>query len=308
MTRDDARAGARATTGGQRRWVPWIFVAAVLGGVIGGALAARVTPVYTSEMLIGVAPPPLPESLVSSTVGFEIGTVADMVSQQIKSRTRLERLIKEFDLYKDERRRDILENIVEHMRNSIAIDVIERGDAVVYRVTFVGTEPQTVMKVTERLAALFIKEHEEDRHLLAQSTQAFLTDSLEETRRRLVERHAQLRAAREKRQPEAETLAIEYEVLQTTYKDLSFKVEESRIAADVEGTGRGAQLRVIEGARVPERPIAPDWRKYLGAGAGSGAVMGGLVLLLGATRPVRRHDQTLDAELSASDDNPAASN
>ena len=158
---------------------------------------------------------------------------------------------------------------------------MEHGDA--FRVGFIGTDPRTVMKVAQRLASLFIEENLRDREVLAEGTNQFLLAQLEDVRRRLVEQNKQLRAAREKGQPEAETLAIEYEVLQATFKDLSAKMEESRIATNLERRQIGEQFKLLDPARVPERPIAPDWREYVGIGAGAGAAIGVLVLLLGPT-------------------------
>ncbi len=47
-----------------------------------------------------------------------------------------------------------MEDIVEKMRTDIRVDVV-KGDA--FRVSYIGGEPRTVMKVTERLASLFIE-------------------------------------------------------------------------------------------------------------------------------------------------------
>jgi uncharacterized protein involved in exopolysaccharide biosynthesis len=316
MTTNDDRPGRQPPTVRWRRWTPWILVPAILGALIGGAIAARATPVYRSETLVRVAPQRIPGSLVPSTASDRIDHLR-MTSQQILSRTRLqilsrtrlERMIEEFDLYNEERRRgDDPEEIFEHMRQNVELNVaaIERGDAVVFRIAFTGTEPRTVMRVAEGLTALFVRENLRNGELLAEGAHAFLTHSLEEARRRLRERHTQLRAAREKRQPEAETLAIEYEVLQTTLKDLSAKNEEARIAIDFERHQIGEQLRVIDGARLPERPIAPDWREYVAVGAGGGGAIGGVVLLLGPARSLRRRRDTLHNEAPVSNESPSS--
>ena len=180
------------------------------------------------------------------------------ISQQILSRTRLERVIQDFDLYKEERRTGVLEEIVDRMRKNIEVRVEDGGTLAV---GFIGTDPRTVMKVTERLAALFIEENLREREVLAEGTSQFLMAQLEDARRRLMELNKQLRAAREKGQPEAETLAIEYEVQQATFKDLLAKIEESRLAANLERRQIGEQFKLLDPARLPERPIAPDWRQ-----------------------------------------------
>ena len=283
-------------------WKAWILIPAILGAAIGAAVAARTKPLYRSDTLILVVPQRISESYVRSTLTTKISDRLQSISQQVLSRTRLERVINDFDLYKEERRAGAMEEIVDRMRKNIEVKV-EGGDG--FAVGFIGTDPRTVMKVTERLASLFIEENLRDREMLAEGTSQFLTAQLEDVRRRLVEQNRQLRAAREKRQPEAETLAIEYEVQQTTFKDLLTKLAESRMAANLERRQIGEQFKLIDPARLPERPIAPDWRQYVGIGAGAGAAIGLLVLLLGPTKSSRKRLETPDAEAPASDGLPS---
>ena len=282
-------------------WIAWILIPAILGAVIGAAVAARTKPLYRSDTRILVVPQRVPESYVRSSVTTNLRDRLQSISQQILSRTRLERTINDFDLYKEERRTGVMEEIVDRMRKNIEVKV-EDGDT--FAVAFIGTDPRTVMKVTERLTSLFIEENLRDREVLAEGTSQFLTAQLEDVRRRLVEQNKQLRAAREKGQPEAETLAIEYEVQQATFKELLAKIEESRLAANLERRQIGEQFKLLDPARLPERPIAPDWRRAVAIGAGAGAAIGLLVLLLGPTKSSRKRLETPDAEAPASDRSP----
>ena len=304
MTMNDDRPDSQSTQARRRRWKPWILVPAILGAAIGGALAARVTPIYKAEMLIAVVPQRIPESFVPPTISLKLGERLQMISEQILNRTRLERIIQEFDLYKEERQRQIMEDILEAMRANIEtnVEASEGGDAVAFRVGFIGTNPRTVMMVTERLATLFIKENMQDRSTLADATSVFLESQLKDVGRRLVQHNKQLGAAREKREPEAETLAIENEVLRATYKDVSAKIEEARIAANLERQHIGEQFKVLDGARLPERPIAPDWPRYIGVGAGGGAAFGLLLLLVAPTRSSSNRRQARHAEAPESNE------
>ena len=304
MTMNDERSAPQSPLIRRRRWKWWILVPAVLGAAIGAALAARVTPLYRSDTVILVVPQRVPESFVRSTVTTKISERLQSISQQILSRTRLERIIQDFDLYKEERGRGgkIMKDIVEMMRGNIEVSV-GAGDS--FSVGFIGTEPRTVMRVTERLATLFIDANLREREVLAEGTNQFLETQLEEVRRRLMELSPRLQSARDKGLPEAETLAIEYEVKQATFKDLLTKREESRMAANLERRQIGEQFKVIDQARVPERPIAPDWREYVGIGAAAGAALGVLVLLLGPATPLRTRRDTPDAEAPAAVGSPA---
>jgi polysaccharide chain length determinant protein (PEP-CTERM system associated) len=164
--------------------VPFAIVSAAT------AVVARILPDrYRSETLILVVPQRVPESYVKATVTSRIEDRLQSIAQQILSRTRLERIIQDFNLYVRERRTGIMEDIVEKMRRDINVQVV-KGDA--FRVSYVGNEPRTVMKVTERLASLFIEENLRDREVLAEGTNQFLEAQLEDARRRLIEHEKKL--------------------------------------------------------------------------------------------------------------------
>jgi len=154
------------------------------------AVAVRQLPdSYRSETLILVVPQRVPESYVRPTVTTRIEDRLHSIQQQILSRTRLERIIQDFDLYAAERRTGIMEDIVERMRRDIKVEVV-KGDA--FHVAFVGREPRTVMRVTDRLASLFIEENLRDREMLAAGTNQFLEAQLDDARRRLMEQEKKL--------------------------------------------------------------------------------------------------------------------
>jgi len=139
--------------------------------------------------VILVVPQRVSESYVRATVTTNIQDRLQSLSQQIMSRTRLENIIQDFNLYADERKAGIMEDVVEHMRKDINLQVV-RGDA--FRITYVGENPRTVMRVTERLGTLFIDENLRDREVLAEGTNEFLEAQLEDARRRLVENEKKL--------------------------------------------------------------------------------------------------------------------
>jgi len=295
MTHNDDRSAAERAKLRRRRWPAWILVPAIAGAAIGAVVASRVTPLYKSETLILVVPSRVSESYVRPTDSSKISDRLQSISQQILSRTRLERMIQEFDLYSEERRSGRkLDEVTDMMRKNIEVH-IDQSDA--FSIGFIGTQPRAVMRVAERLASLLIEANMRDREALAEGTTQFLLAALENVRTRLVTKNSQLRALTRPGAPtpEAEVLAIEYDVLQTTFKDLLAKIEESHVARDLERLQIGEQFKLLDPAVLPERPIAPDWRAYVGIGAGAGVATGLLILLsLGTTTsfPTRRETPT----------------
>lgn len=157
--------------------------------------------VYRSETSILIVPPRVPKDYVRPTVTAQIDERLQMISQQILSRSRLERIIQEFNLYQEERRTRIMEDVIEQMRRDIGVEVISgrrrrQEDATAFKVSYRSSEARTAMLVTERLASLFMQENLQDRELLADATNQFLQAQLEDARRRLIEHEKKLEAFR----------------------------------------------------------------------------------------------------------------
>src|SRR5206468_12155544 len=76
------------------------------------------------------------------------------------------------------------------------------------------------------------------------------------------------------RESELVELTRDYTTLQNTYASLLSKREESKIAANLEHRNIGEQFKVLEPARVPERPFSPNRPLLDLAGAGGGLAIG----------------------------------
>lgn len=175
----------------RRKW--WVFTPFVLATIATVAGLRYVPDLYRSETLILVVAQRVPDIYVRSTVASRIEDRLQSMNQQILSRTRLEPIITEFNLYPVERARLPMEEIINRMRLEIKAEPI-RGDA--FRVSYVARDPVIAQKVTERLASLFIEENLRDREVLADATNQFLESQLEEARNRLVQHEKRLEAYR----------------------------------------------------------------------------------------------------------------
>jgi polysaccharide chain length determinant protein (PEP-CTERM system associated) len=167
----------------RRAWL--IVLPALLVAAAGAAVVHQWPNTYRSQTVILVVPQRVPETYVRSTVTARIEDRLQTISQQILSRTRLEQIVQDFNLYPKQRAEQrLMEDIVERMRTrDIGIDIV-KGDA--FRVSYVADDPRTAMRVTERLASLFIDESLRDREVLAEGTNQFLSTQLDEARRQLV--------------------------------------------------------------------------------------------------------------------------
>ena len=183
----------------RRRWliiVPLLLIASTTA-VVAMFLPNR----YRASTSIIIVPQRVPENFVRSTVTAELSERLNLISQQILSRTRLERIIQEFNLYERERERLIMEDVIERMRRDILLNVNanrNRDGASSFNVSFESPDARTAMRVTERLASLFVQENLEDRELLADQTNQFLQGQLEEAKRRLVDHEKKLQEFRQR--------------------------------------------------------------------------------------------------------------
>lgn len=172
----------------------WLVVPPLVAGALAAAVLLQFLPnKYKSETLILVVPQRVPESYVQSTVTTRIEDRLQSLRQQILSRTRLERIILDYDLYAPQRASAPMEDIVGLMRRQIDVQLV-RGDA--FAISFISESPETAQRVTERLASLVIDENLKDREIVAEGTSEFIETQLEEARVRLVEHEKKLEAYR----------------------------------------------------------------------------------------------------------------
>ena len=168
-----------------KRRIWWVLLPFALVSAGVAAWAYQLPDRYRAQTLILVVPQRVPEAYVRSTVTTRIEDRLQAIAQQIMSRTRLERIVQDFNLYAEERRTGIMEDIIEGMRRrDVVVDVV-RGDS--FSISYEGNDPRTVARVAERLASLFIEENLREREVLAEGTNQFLEAQLEDARRRLIE-------------------------------------------------------------------------------------------------------------------------
>ncbi|PYQ75402.1 MAG: hypothetical protein DMG01_18820 [Acidobacteria bacterium] len=192
-------------------------------------------------------PQRIPESYVRSTVTSRIEDRLQSIGQQILSRTRLERIILDFDLYASDRRTAPMENVVEIMRRDIEVETV-KGDA--FKVTYVSGDPKAAMEVTNRLASLFIEENRRDREVLADGTNQFLESQLEDARRRLAEHEKKVQEYRQQYTGELPTqVQSNLQVIQNT---------QLQVQAIVESIDRDRDRRIVLERSIADASAADE--------------------------------------------------
>src|SRR5918993_2779669 len=117
----------------RKRW--WIATIPAIAALVIAVLYAYTLPNrFRSETLIMVMPQQIPDAYVRTFSTQRIEDRLAALQQQILSRTRLERVIADFNLYPQQRRQMPMEDVIDVMRGDIEARAI-RGDVFALRYT-----------------------------------------------------------------------------------------------------------------------------------------------------------------------------
>ena len=153
---------------------------------------------YEASSLILVQAQRVPTNYIRSVVTSTIGQRVSTISQQILSRSNLEKIIDQFGLYENAEGM-YLEDKAAGLRRRIKIKLEHnRRGAEAFTISFTGSEPQRVMRIANTLASYFMDENLKVREAQAVGTSEFLDSELEKTRKQLEEREQTLSAYRVK--------------------------------------------------------------------------------------------------------------
>jgi uncharacterized protein involved in exopolysaccharide biosynthesis len=120
-------------------------------------VAKRMPNLYKSETLILVVPQRVPESYVRSTVSGASRIACSRCSNRSSAAAASNASSSTSILYREQRRTQPLEVVIEAMRSSIKVETVRGGEA--FSVNYVSRDPNIAKEVTERLASLFIEEN-----------------------------------------------------------------------------------------------------------------------------------------------------
>lgn len=216
----------------RRRWV--ILVPFSLA-IIMGIHFAIVTPrIYEAKTLILVEGQRVPQNFVRSIVTEETSERINTISQQILSRTNLEKIMQDYDLFSGPEYENMyMEDKVTSLRKSIYVNVItdQRRQTDAFEISFRGREPEKVMRAVNGLTASFIDENLKARESQAMGTSSFLESELDTIRIRLEEVEENIKNYRKANMGELpEQLETNLRILERFQDDLSDRQQSLREA------------------------------------------------------------------------------
>jgi polysaccharide chain length determinant protein (PEP-CTERM system associated) len=243
----------------RRRW--FIIGPFCLAMIVGMALAIKLPKLYEASTLILVQPQRVPEKIVTPVVDTDIEMRINTISQQILSRSNLERVIEKFNLFSEPKQRDMfMEDKIESLRKRIKVEIsrtISKKDTEAFLISYQDRSPQTTMRVANGLASFFIDENLKERETRAVGTSDFLESELEAMRRRLEEQEQILKKFREKNMGELpEQLDSNLKILERLNQQLSQK-EESLRSARVSLAAIESEMAIKQSALAAMAPPPP---------------------------------------------------
>lgn len=201
----------------RRKW--WVIIPTVIIGLSVVSLSLKLPKFYRSETLILVDPQKVPAEYVKATVSSDVTDRLQTISQEILSRTRLQRIIDQFGLYKDQQAFTSKEDIIELMRKDIRVEVVteesqssRKQTSAAFKISFSGKDPALVQQVTRQIASLFIEENLKVRQQQAEGTNEFIESELTKASEKLQEQETKIRAFKAKNMgslPEQQTANLQ---------------------------------------------------------------------------------------------------
>ncbi len=156
----------------------WLILGCLLLGITCGLIFyLKHDNVYRCETLLSYQQPKISTSQMSSDEQATTRDIISTLTQIVVSRSSLEKMINEENLYADLRAELPMEDVVEVMRDRIKIVRSRSGDTLALE--YEGSDPAEVVRVTNELAERFIDEDLKYQKQRASETYAYTQNELE---------------------------------------------------------------------------------------------------------------------------------
>jgi polysaccharide chain length determinant protein (PEP-CTERM system associated) len=212
-----------------RRRYPLVIVPAAVTLMLALIYSSRLPDVYQAETLIQIVPQRVPENFVPNTVPIRTEDRIGALGQQVLSRTQLERIIQDLNLYPELRATRPMQDVVEHMRGNVETPLVRQAnnaDVDAFYVRFSYGDPVVAARVTERLGMLYVQYNAKERVDMSETANNFLETQLEDARARLEAHDKRMKEFRERHAGKLPTqMQYNQQAIQTTQTQLQALVE-----------------------------------------------------------------------------------
>lgn len=188
----------------RRRW--FVLIPAIAGPVVALALTWVLPSLWTSQSLILIEQQRVPSHMVQPVVTEDLNARLASMQEQVLSRTRLEPLVKKYNLFKSYAGRESMEQLVDRLRKAITLTAIKpevssrdaREALPGFSIALTLDDPHVAQLVCAEITSMFIDENLRQREQAAQGTTNFLQSQLDDAKHALNQQDAKLAAFKEK--------------------------------------------------------------------------------------------------------------
>jgi succinoglycan biosynthesis transport protein ExoP len=190
----NAQIGLYLQVAQRRKW--WIILCSLGLFIAATVFASRLPDIYRAETMILVDSAQVPNNIVPAMNTGDLAGRLATLQQQVLSPTRLKKLVRAEGLYPDPVRKRTEEQVVHSVQSSIVVEManVGAGKLSAFKIGFSSPRRNEVARIANHLAQMFIEENLAARVNQAEDTANFLGDQLEETKKELNQKDAELRA------------------------------------------------------------------------------------------------------------------
>jgi succinoglycan biosynthesis transport protein ExoP len=174
----------------RRKWLALLVFAAVGGSA--ATVALSLPNLYRASATVLVERQQVSEAFVRPSVTAELETRLQTIREDVMSRSRLSELIGGLGLYPGLRQRAPIDALVARMRRDIDLELkgvdslmSGRSSTIAFTISYGGRDPETVAKVANALAGMYVRENTRIREGQATRTAEFLKTQLADVKKEL---------------------------------------------------------------------------------------------------------------------------
>jgi protein tyrosine kinase modulator len=174
----------------RRKWLALTVFAAICCAAV--TVAVSLPNLYRAAATVIVERQEVSEAFVRPSVTAELETRLQTIREAVMSRTQLADLIQRLNLYPELQSKVPIEGLVGRMRREVELDLkgVEsqmsgRTSTIAFTLSYSGRDPETVARVANELARMYVQQNATLRAGQASKTAAFLKTQLDEARKEL---------------------------------------------------------------------------------------------------------------------------
>jgi polysaccharide chain length determinant protein (PEP-CTERM system associated) len=175
-----------------------IILPALIGPVLLFGISLVLPNRFESDTLVLIQSQRIPNSMVQSIITEDLNARVASLEEQVLSRTRLEGIIKHYDLFKQSSGQETMEDAVDELRKDIELTpvkpIVKSKDQTLPGFSIGVTLPtaQLAQQVCAEITSMFIEENLRQREQSARGTTNFFQAQIDDAKRQIDEQDAKL--------------------------------------------------------------------------------------------------------------------